>query len=197
LWRYGVCFGMFASIARLPLDLVPTHPDRAGGLGFLTLFPMVFVPLIFALSVVMASTALQAMLFADVSPNNFQGMALAWIAVVVLLSMGPLAVFSPKLVTLRETAIVEHSERVSRYNRTVLREWASDHRKECKPSTDMISGLADIGPSMTTIYGIKPVPIEIWTAIPIVCAAAAPMVAVAAVQVPVRELAARVMNALL
>lgn len=46
-------------MARLDLLLVPTHPDRSAGLGFLALFPATFKELVFALSCLAAATALE------------------------------------------------------------------------------------------------------------------------------------------
>ena len=43
-WRFTVWAALLKRISRLPLQLVASHPDRSGGLGFLTLFPMIFWP---------------------------------------------------------------------------------------------------------------------------------------------------------
>ena len=50
LWRLILAFVLCARLARLDLALVPTHPDGAGGLGFLEALPMAFSPVVFALS---------------------------------------------------------------------------------------------------------------------------------------------------
>ena len=39
LWRIVLAFVLFKRLAALPLLLVPTHPDRVGGLGFLESIP--------------------------------------------------------------------------------------------------------------------------------------------------------------
>lgn len=41
-WRLVVCSVLLWRISRLDLELVPTHPDRAGGLGFLEDVPIIF-----------------------------------------------------------------------------------------------------------------------------------------------------------
>ena len=41
-------------LARLPLRLVPTHPDAAGGLGYLEVVHLHFAPLVLAVSAVLA-----------------------------------------------------------------------------------------------------------------------------------------------
>jgi hypothetical protein len=44
LWRVILLWVLFARIARLDLHLVPTHPDRVGGLGFVERFVTIFSP---------------------------------------------------------------------------------------------------------------------------------------------------------
>jgi hypothetical protein len=41
---------LFSRLSRFDLQLVPTHPDRAAGLGFLERFPKAFGPVLFAIS---------------------------------------------------------------------------------------------------------------------------------------------------
>ena len=55
-WRFGVWGLLLFRISRMPLRLVAYHPDRSGGLGFLSIYPMVFSGLIFALSSNLASS---------------------------------------------------------------------------------------------------------------------------------------------
>ena len=55
LWRILLMVVLFARLGRLGLSLVPTHPDRAGGLGFREKVPGAFAPVTFALSAMLAS----------------------------------------------------------------------------------------------------------------------------------------------
>jgi len=56
LWRTLVWWRFLWRTARLPLDLSPSHPDRAGGLGFLAAAPQAFVPVFAAVSALAASS---------------------------------------------------------------------------------------------------------------------------------------------
>src|SRR5262249_49105420 len=55
LWRIVLLTALFARLGRIGLSLVPSHPDRAGGLGFLERLPGAFAPVTFALSAMLAS----------------------------------------------------------------------------------------------------------------------------------------------
>jgi hypothetical protein len=56
LWRLALTWVLFARIARLELQLVPSHPDRAGGLGFIQLHPAAFSLVVFTLSSVVCAS---------------------------------------------------------------------------------------------------------------------------------------------
>lgn len=196
-WRLSVWAWLLATVSRLPLRLVPTHPDRVGGLGFLTLFPMVFVPLTFALSTVIASSALQEVVFGNLSFDLLRGVAVAWLAVVTMLFIGPLCVFSPRLLRLRETALLEHGEVVARIHRRSIEQLLAYERSGEPLDPEAISTMADIATGIETVRRIKLLPLELWAVVPLALAAATPLIAVAAVQVPVGELLQRLLGALL
>ncbi|MGC1518680.1 MAG: hypothetical protein WA787_07915, partial [Azonexus sp.] len=55
LWRLALLFMLFKRIAGLELSMVPTHPDRCAGLGFMARIPVMFVPVVLGISSVFAS----------------------------------------------------------------------------------------------------------------------------------------------
>jgi hypothetical protein len=197
LWRFGVWTVLLKDIAGLPLRLVATHPDKSGGLGFLTLFPVMFVPLAFSLSAVIASQALQEVLFHDAAFAQLRAAAIVWIVLVLLIFVGPLAVFRRKLVQLREQAILDYGELVARHNRRAEREFHADDADDRLLDSGTISGVADIAAGLDTIYAMRSLPVQLWAVIPLALAAAVPMIAVAAVQVPIQTLLQRILGALL
>ncbi|MEZ5557686.1 MAG: hypothetical protein R3E86_03975 [Pseudomonadales bacterium] len=197
LWRLFVWAWLLTSISGLPLHLIPTHPDRVGGLGFLTLFPMIFVPLIFALSAVVAASALQQILFGQISSESVRGLAGIWSAVVGLLFIGPLCVFSRTLMRLRETALLEYGELVARFHRRTLQSMLEHEGDGRLADSEALSAMPDLAHASDTVRSIRLVPIELWTLIPVAIAALAPMLAIATVDVPLRELMKRLLGALL
>jgi hypothetical protein len=56
LWRLGIWWDFLRRVAKLDLHLVPTHPDRAGGLGYLEVVHTNFFPLVFAFSAVLSAS---------------------------------------------------------------------------------------------------------------------------------------------
>jgi len=196
LWRLGVLTALFWSIRKLPLALVPTHPDRAGGLGFMTLYPKMFVPLVFALSCAVAAASLQEILYADATVRQLGALAIAWLVLVLLVCVGPLLAFMPLLGRLKENGLIEYGELAARHNReaetTLFAAEAS-----ALPGSSTISSLADIGSGFETIRNIKPLPVELWAIVPLLVAALLPLLAVAAVKVPIVELLKKILGALI
>lgn len=70
LWRLVLLFLLFKRIAALDLEIVPTHPDRAGGLGFLEKTPNAFSLFAFAISLVMASRLAHEVIYHGVKCNH-------------------------------------------------------------------------------------------------------------------------------
>lgn len=196
LWRFGVLTALFWSIRRLPLALVPTHPDRAGGLGFMTLYPKMFVPLVFAQSCAVAAASLQEILYADATVRQLGALAAVWLVLILVICVGPLLAFMPLLGRLKESGLIEYGELAARHNReaeTVL----FTAETSSLPGSATISSLADIGAGFETIRTIKPLPVELWAIVPLVVAALLPLLAVAAVEVPIVELLKKILGALI
>ena len=72
LWRLALVFVLLKRIARLDLSIVPTHPDGAGGLGFLKDMPKAFSLLAFATSAVVASRLAHDVIYHDVTVQSLK-----------------------------------------------------------------------------------------------------------------------------
>ena len=59
-------------VSRIKLKLVPTHPDRAGGLGFLSIVTYAFAPLVVAQGVLHAGVMANKIFYADAKLTDFK-----------------------------------------------------------------------------------------------------------------------------
>jgi hypothetical protein len=82
-------------VSRIKLDLVPTHPDRSAGLGFLSTVSFAFVPLLLAHGALIAGKMGDRILYAGAHLVEWE--IIAVVSVVLLFVLGPLLVFSPQL----------------------------------------------------------------------------------------------------
>jgi hypothetical protein len=97
LWRVGLWARFLWLMSRLELRLVPSHPDGAGGLGFLTTSLEAFLPLAFAFGVLAAGPVLNYVVHRGASPVQFRFQAVGVAVFVVVLFGTPLLVFMRRL----------------------------------------------------------------------------------------------------
>jgi hypothetical protein len=97
IYRMIVWARFLRALTTLDLKLVPTHPDGAGGLGFLGKACIPFGVILFALSAVVSSAIATRVLFEGASLERFQVSYGALFAVALAIFGGPLLVFVPVL----------------------------------------------------------------------------------------------------
>ena len=134
-------------VSRIDLRLVPTHPDRTGGLGFLALVGYAFAPCLLAQGAVLAGMIANRILFRGREASRVQGRARRLVPDGVRL-FGPLLVFSPKLAP-QARGLSEYGILAQRYVREFDRKWLRGGAPADEPfvgSAD-IQSLADLGNS--------------------------------------------------
>ena len=199
LWRLALVVLLFARIGRLDLALVPTHPDRVGGLGFVQPLPGAFMLVTFALSTSLASRWAHDLLYHGQQLAALKGPTVAFVAVWSLLLLLPLIVLSPPLMATKRRALAEYSALVGRHGRLVEKRWI---RGEALEDAALLEA-SEIGPVADTaaIYGavaaMRPTPVGKRSLIPILVPIAVPMLVVAALRMPVREILRALLKAIL
>lgn len=192
LWRFYTWGRLLGNIAQCDLRLVATHPDRCCGLSFIGKYPSTYVLFVFALSTVVAATVLKAVVFVGASILSFKyalaGLVLFLIAAFVL----PLLVFTPVLLKLKKQGLSQYGALVSRHNLAFEEKWihgiANDGTDEEPLGSPDMSSLADLSASYELIQNIRLVPVTKESIMPLVVAALLPLAAVAATQVPVKQI---------
>lgn len=79
--------------SRLELNLIPTHPDRAAGLGFLGGSSAAFAPILMAHGVLLAGLMANPIFFAGAKLTDFKLEIIGVVAFLLLKVLGPLLVF--------------------------------------------------------------------------------------------------------
>lgn len=189
LWRLIVAVVLLWRISRLDLQLVPTHPDGCGGLGFLQRIPTVFAPVILASSAVLASRWGHDVLYHQVPVESLRLPMVLFVALVLVLFLAPLLVFVPNLLALKRRSLLAYGALVGRHGRLVERRWVRG-----EPVVD--DGLLDapeLGPVADTltlydaIAKLKIAPIGKQSIVTVAGAAVIPMLPVIAIQVPIKD----------
>ena len=198
LWRLLLVVVLFARIGRLELSLVPTHPDRAGGLGFMQALPAAFMLVTLALSVVVASHWAHGLLFHGQTVESIKLPATAFVLIVTVLLLLPLIALAPALLAAKKQALPAYGALVGEHGRLVHKRWIL---KETVADASLLEA-AEIGPVADTaaIYqaaaAMRPVPIGKRAIMSILLPIALPMLMVVALQVPIKEVLVKLLKAL-
>jgi hypothetical protein len=149
LWRWVIWARIMLGLARLDLDLVPTHPDRRGGIAFLRLPSLGYCTLLlFAISSVICSEWRGSFTLEGATFMTFKPLLLLFAVVAGAVALGPLLVFVPKLLVARIVGLQDFSGLAAHYGRRFRREWLRGD------DPDEVLGTKDTAPlaEMTTTY---------------------------------------------
>lgn len=144
-------------VSRIKLNLLAGHPDRCGGLGFLSLVRVAFAPLLFAQGTVLAGMIADRIFFAGARLVQFEVELVAVVAFMVFVILGPLLVFSPQLEAAGRKGQLDYGALASRYVREFERKWLGGGAKSDEPlvgSAD-IQSMADMGNSFAIAEGMR------------------------------------------
>jgi hypothetical protein len=147
-------------VTRSRLSLVPTHPDRAGGLGFLSLTVTAFMPLLMPHGALLAGTIANRIFFEGARLPDFKVELVVVLAFLLLVVLGPLLLFTPHLALARRVGLREYGTLAQRYVREFDDKWLRGRAPADEPlvgSAD-IQSLADLGNSFELVRSMRVVP---------------------------------------
>ena len=138
-FRLGVWAYMLFKISRLDLKLLPSHPDRVGGLGFLNMVINIFTPIILAWGVLLSGQIAMKMISQGLDLKAFKFEGIGVLVIALLFMFVPLLFFTPVLMQARRNGIREYGALGARYTREFDRKWI-----EGKAKDEPLVGSADI-----------------------------------------------------
>jgi hypothetical protein len=110
-------------VSRIDLTLVPTHPDRVGGLGFLSNTIYAFAVLAAAHGALLAGLLANRILYLKAALTEFMVEVAIMVAFMLCLALGPLLVFAPQLAAVKRTGLREYGTLAERYVRAFDAKW--------------------------------------------------------------------------
>jgi hypothetical protein len=198
LWRIVVWWRFLFGVSRIPLRTLPAHPDGSGGLGFLAHATARFAILVFAMCLGAGMHWRAAILAGDASLQAIKvPMAGLGVAMLVLLLV-PLAFFLPQLAAAKRKGLHDFGLLGARYAGRFDDRWLRQgdrHDAELLGTGD-IQSLTDLAGSFEVVNRMRIVPITLQTVIPIILAAALAMLPAVEAEIPLREIALKILGAL-
>jgi hypothetical protein len=95
--RILIWFWFLLRVSRLKLHLLPAHPDRTGGLGFLGESTIAFAPLLFAQGALLSGQIASRILYNGQSLLAFKMTIIGFVVFFVVAILAPLFLFTPRL----------------------------------------------------------------------------------------------------
>lgn len=155
LWIWGTTL---SRISKLDLALTPAHPDRAGGLAFISQSLVSLGTLLFAISAVASATIANRIIYDGEKFAEYQWAYLIFIVVLVMVLAGPMCVFTPKLMALKERGLLQYSELASTHHQLFHAKWVAAEREV---PLDGVESRAALATSFEAVEGLRPVPINL------------------------------------
>ena len=184
--------------SRLDLNLIPTHPDRAAGLGFLGASIAAFTPLIVAHGALLAGLMANPIFFAGAKLTDFKMEIIGGVAFLLAFLLGPLLVFSSGLMRAKRIGLREYGMLASRYVKEFDLKWVRGGAASDEPliGSGDIQSLADLGNSFQVIREIQPFPFSRDTVIRVVVMTLLPVSPLVLTMIPLEELVRKLLGAI-
>jgi len=139
-FRIAIWAGFLWRVSRIDLHLVPTHPDRAGGLGFISNTPYALATFLAAHGALLASSYANRIFYMGETLYGFRYEILGWVVALPVIATCPLLVFAWRLAAARRRGMREYGALAHRYVAAFEAKWV----RGGAPPGEQLIGSADI-----------------------------------------------------
>jgi hypothetical protein len=195
-FRFFIWTRFLWQVSRLNLSLVPTHPDRVGGLGFLSNTVFAFTPLLVAHGGLLAGNIANRIFFLGASLPQFKIEIAVLVAFLLCMVLGPLLLFTPQLAEAKRTGNREYGTLAERYVREFDAKWLRGGAPagESLVGSGDIQSLADLSNSFEVVRTMNIVPVTKEAILRLVGATLLPVAPLMLTMMPLEELLKRLFS---
>ncbi|HTF72007.1 MAG TPA: hypothetical protein VK638_56005 [Edaphobacter sp.] len=187
--RILIWFWFLLRVSRLKLNLLPAHPDRAGGLGFVGKSTFAFAPLLFAQGALLAAQIASHIFYNGQSLLTFKMTIAGFVAFFVVAVLAPLFLFTPQLARAKREGLEEYSAFASSYVMDFDQKWLrSKVNAEQLLGTGDIQSLADLGNSFAVVREMRAIPFATDDVVLLLIATVAPLIPLLLTIMPLEQL---------
>jgi hypothetical protein len=184
-------------VSRIELKLVPTHPDRVGGLGFLGNIAYAFAPLLLAHGALFAGLIADRIFFEGATLPEFLLEIVGVVGALVFVVLCPLMVFAGQLARTKRLGLRAYGVLAQRYVREFDAKWIRNDRDVAEPimgSAD-IQSLADLANSFEVIKTMRYTPFSKETVVQLAIVTLVPLTPLLLTMISLEELVKRLLSA--
>jgi hypothetical protein len=186
-------------VSRIELNLVPTHPDRTGGLGFLGGTVYAFIPLLMAHGAIVAGNLANRIFYLGATLTDFKGEVALMVVFLLCVVFGPLLAFTLQLAAAKRTGKREYGTLAQRYVRAFDAKWLRGGAPADEPllgSAD-IQSLSDLGSSYDVVQTMRTTPVSKEAVLRLAAAVLVPIVPLVLTMMPWEELLKKLLGIIL
>jgi hypothetical protein len=178
------------------LSLIPTHPDRVCGLGFLSNTVYAFAPLAVAHGGLLAGLIATRIFYLEAALPQFKIEIAVLVVFLLCIVLGPLLLFAPQLAEVKRRGEREYGTLAERYVREFDAKWLRGGVSADEPlvGSGDIQSLADLSNSFEVVRTMRVVPVTKEAILRLVAAALAPVVPLVLTMMPLEELLKRLIG---
>jgi hypothetical protein len=186
IWRLVLWARFLMLMARLDLRLIPSHPDHAGGLKFVSSSLRGFRLISFAMGAVVAGSIVNQVVRHGADPLAFRNYAIGITLLTLILFVAPLTVFLKKLRQTKKRGVFEYGALAGHVGTQFEMKWLKQTPEEQALKAHDFSATTDLYSVAAKVYEMRDVPFSLKDLFPPVVAGLAPFIPVALMAVPLR-----------
>lgn len=189
-WKWFVWSYLLYRLSCMDLKLVATHPDLHGGLGFLGLAPVAFIPIAVAISLAIGAVWRYEILHTAATLASYLVSAIALVVLIFMFELGPLCFFVWKLSVLRQRAILEYGVLAQAHTTDFHKKWIEHRRDRGQELSEIpnVTMLADFDLIYSNIKRMQPLPVDRNTLIGLALGVLVPLLPAVLAEIPLRVL---------
>lgn len=177
-------------VSRMDVAYAPAHPDRVGGLGFLSRIGHAFAPLLLAQGTLLAGMIANKVFFEGAVLTSFKLEVFTFVVVMVGVVLAPLLVFVGPLARAKRAGSREYRHLAKRYVDEFEAKWLRGGVPAGEPlvgSAD-VQSLADMANTYDIVRGMRLVPITRDTVVQLVVMTLLPLAPLLLTMISLEEL---------
>jgi hypothetical protein len=189
IWRLFLWFRFLAQVRSLDMQLFPTHPDHAGGIGFVGNTQRFFGILLFIGAILVTGLLGNDIVYNHVSLQHVAPVIAAYVILALIGILGPLVLFTGKLLQTKRVGLYQYGALATSYTGLFQQRWIKGDNPsgEALLGTGDIQSLADLANSFSVIEHMNPIPVDLRTILQLVVACLIPMFALLLAVMPLKD----------
>jgi len=199
LWIFLLWMVFLYRVSRLNLALTPTHPDKAGGLGFLGWGLASFAPTVFGYSTVISAGFAYEIYHKGESLQTLKFHLIIFILLVTAIVHLPVLAFSGRLSRARFAGLLEFGALAWRHDRAFDEKWI--HQPQSKNQSPLgsmdVQSLANMAMAYEHIQEMHLIPWDRLAVLVLLLSAAVPLVPLVGTEIPFTEIFSKLVELLI